>query len=276
MNKVHDLTELTETEKLEQMLLMLDDIDNTCKKHNLKYYLAYGSLLGAIRHNGIIPWDDDIDIQMPRDDYDKFISIYSKEGKYVITSPRSPDPLYYFAKVYNRNTVKIEEGISYKKRLPLGIDIDVFPLDNYHGTVTNGNRIPNKRSLRLLYFLRMFAIDEITTKKSRRYPWLSYLLGVFCHIVGNKTIISIFEQIAKSNNKSQSDYYTVYSGMDYISIYKKADYGSCVKIPFENRYYSVPVGYDNILRSTYGDYMALPPKEKRVSHHLNAIYWEKK
>lgn len=270
------LTELTETEKLEQMLHILDDIDKVCKEHNLKYYIAYGSLIGAVRHKGIIPWDDDIDIQMPRDDYDKFISIYSKEGQYEIMSPRSRDPLYYFAKVYNPNTIKVEKGISYHKRFPLGIDVDIFPLDNYHGIVPVGNRVPNKRSLQLLYYLRMFAIDEITTKKSRRFPWLSYMLGVFCHIIGNKAIIRIFEHIARANNKSQSDYYTVYSGMEYISIYKKEDYSSCVKIPFENRYYSIPVGYDNILKSTYGDYMVLPPKEKRVSHHLNDIYWKKK
>lgn len=75
------LTELSAQEKLEQMLNMMDDIDKVCKSHKLKYFIAYGSLIGAIRHNGIIPWDDDIDIQMPRDDYEKFISIYSKEGR---------------------------------------------------------------------------------------------------------------------------------------------------------------------------------------------------
>lgn len=84
-----------------------------------------------------------------------------------------------------------------------------------------------------------------------------------------------FEHIAKSGNKSQSDYYTVYSGMTNISIFQKTDFESCLNIPFENRYYNVPVGYDNILRSSYGDYMALPPKEKRVSHHLNKVFWKK-
>lgn len=270
------LTELSAQEKLEQMLNMMDDIDKVCKSYKLKYFIAYGSLIGAIRHNGIIPWDDDIDIQMPRDDYEKFISIYSKEGKYQITSPKSSDPLYYYAKVYNADTIKLEYGISYRKRTPLGIDIDIFPLDNYCGISPNGNRIPNKRSLQMLYYLRMYAIDDITTKKSRKYPLLSYFLGIICHIIGNKTIIGIFEHIAKSGNKSQSDNYTVYSGMPKISIYKKADFESCLNIPFESRFYNVPVGYDNILRSSYGDYMVLPPKEKRVSHHLNTIYWKNK
>lgn len=270
-----DMIELTAQEKLEQMLNMMDDIDRVCKIHKLKYFIAYGTLIGAIRHNGIIPWDDDIDIQMPRDDYEKFISIYSKEGRYQITSPKSSDPLYYYAKVYNADTLKLESGVSYRKRKPLGIDIDIFPLDNYCGVRPKGNRMPNKRSLQLLYYLRMYAIDDITSKKSRKYPLLSYLLGVVSHIIGNKAIIGIFEQIAKFGNKSQSDYYTVYSGMTNISIFQKTDFESCLNIPFENRFYNVPVGYDNILRSSYGDYMALPPKEKRVSHHLNKVFWKK-
>lgn len=269
------LTELSTQEKLEQMLNMMDDIDKVCKSHKLKYFIAYGSLIGAIRHNGIIPWDDDIDIQMPRDDYEKFISIYSKEGRYQITSPKSSDPLYYYAKVYNADTIKLEYGISYRKRTPLGIDIDIFPLDNYCGITPKENKMQNKRSLQVLYYLRMYAIDDITTKKSRKYPLLSYFLGVACHILGNKTIIGLFEYIAKSGNKSQSDYCTVYSGMPKISIFKKTDFESCLNIPFENRFYNVPVGYDNILRSSYGDYMALPPEEKRVSHHLNKVYWKK-
>lgn len=269
------MNELTKREKLDQMLNMMDDIDRVCKSSNLKYFMAYGSLIGAIRHHGIIPWDDDIDIQMPRDDYEKFISIYSKEGRYQITSPKSSDPLYYYAKVYNADTLKLESEVSYRKRNPLGIDIDIFPLDNYCGIRPQGNRMPNKRSLQLLYYLRMYAIDDITTKKSRKYPLLSYFLGVISHIIGNKAIISLFEHIAKSGNKSQSCYYTVYSGMTNISIFQKTDFESCLNIPFENRFYNVPIGYDNILRSSYGDYMALPPEEKRVSHHLNKVYWKK-
>lgn len=75
-------------------------------------------------------------------------------------------------------------------------------------------------------------------------------------------------------NKSQSDYYTVYSGMTNISIFQKADFESYLNMPFENRFYNVPIGYDNILKSSYGDYMTLPPKEKQVSHHLNTVYWK--
>lgn len=273
--KTKHLIELTDQEKLKLMLDMMDDIDRVCKSHNLRYYIAYGSLIGAVRHKGIIPWDDDIDIQMPRDDYEKFISIYSKEGKYHITSPKSHDPLYYFAKVYDPDTIKLEAGISYRKRTPLGIDIDVFPLDNFCGVIPNTSKVPNKRSLQLLYYLRMYAIDDISTTKSRKFPVLSYLLGIFCHIIGNKTIIALFEYIAKSGNKSHSDYYTVFSGMKRISIFKKVDFESCMKMPFENRFYNIPVGYDNILRSSYGDYMVLPPEDERKSHHINTIYWNK-
>ena len=254
---------------------MMDDVDRICRLHNLNYSLAYGTLIGAIRHNGIIPWDDDIDVQMPREDYEKFIEIYKKEGKYLVTSPKSKDPLYSYAKVYNGATTKLESGISYRKRSPLGIDIDIFPLDNYNVKKISSNNIPNKRIFQILYFLRWYAIGEITTKKSRKYPFLSYCLGVFTHLIGNRFLMRLFEIIASSYNKYASDYYTIYNDMETISIFEKKDFSSFLRHPFENRFYNIPVGYDNILRVCYGDYMKLPPEEERVTHHMNSIYWNK-
>ena len=257
------------------MLNLMDDIDAICNKYNLQYFLAYGTLIGAVRHKGIIPWDDDMDIMMPRGDYEKFIQIYEKEGQYSITSPCSKNPLYYFAKIYNKNTIKKEKGISYKKFTPLGVDVDIFPLDNYLGLPTN-NLVKNKWIFRMLYFFRGFAIDRITTQKSRKYPILSYLLGVLSHIVGNKIVMIIYERIAKHNNLKKSNLLTVYSGMENLSIFNKSDFSSYLVFPFEDRKYRIPIGYDNILKAIYGDYMKLPPKEMQKSHHLNVIFWRNK
>lgn len=269
------MKEINKEEALNVMLLLMDDIDAICNKYGLSYYLAYGTLIGAVRHHGIIPWDDDIDIQMPRRDYEKFIQIYSVEGKYSITSPHSKSPLYYYAKIYDPCTMKIEEGVSYENMSPLGIDIDIFPLDNYFGVPTS-NRMPNKKCFQVLYYIRHYAIDVISTKKSKRFPLGAFCLGLFAHLIGNKNIMKIFVRLAKGYNQNDSQYLTVYSGMPKLSVFRKEDFESFELADFENRKYRIPIGYDNILRASYGDYMKLPPIEQQVTHHLNKVYWIEK
>lgn len=99
-----------------------------CETHNLRYFLAYGTLIGAIRHKGFIPWDDDVDIQMPREDYDILISLFNigNDSPYRLISPLEKQSCYTIVKIIDTRTIKIENGI---KNDPLGIDIDIFPLD---------------------------------------------------------------------------------------------------------------------------------------------------
>ena len=121
-----------ESKKLELDILLA--VADFCNKNNLTYFLAYGTLIGAIRHKGFIPWDDDIDIQMPREDYNKFIETFSHE-RYKTIAPGTPLSKHSFVKVIDTETVKIEAHKKYKKGF-LGVDIDIFPLD---GTPSDEN-----------------------------------------------------------------------------------------------------------------------------------------
>ena len=129
MKNISDL----ELKKIE--LNILKDVHDYCVGNNLKYYLWYGTLLGAVRHHGFIPWDDDVDIAMPRKDYDYFIKHYISE-KYNVEACETVSTYQMpFAKVYDINTIK-KEPIYYKKGVTRGVDIDIFPLDEISNEMT--------------------------------------------------------------------------------------------------------------------------------------------
>ena len=114
---------LEECKKISLDILL--DIRDFCDAHDITYYLSVGTLLGAIRHKGYIPWDDDIDIMMPRPDYKRLLDEY--DGKYRILKPETGR--LYYAKAYDTSTVRYEPGVDYNKYDPIGVDIDIFPLD---------------------------------------------------------------------------------------------------------------------------------------------------
>lgn len=242
-----------------EILDIMDTIHEICEKNNLKYYLIGGTLLGAVRHKGFIPWDDDFDIVMPRPDFDKFQEIcktqlpenleylwYTTESKYWLP----------FAKVANVNTLFAEESNVNAGRL-YGIFIDIFPLDvtcGYSGTVQLRSSIVRK--IKVALFSRSGARRTEGFKK----------------IIINLLPISAYQQLLLffMRSNKQGDFYSNY-GSQY-SIKKQTMpiewYGEGVSLQFENRLYCGPSKYDNVLRSIYGDkFMELPPEEKRRTHY---------
>ena len=154
---------MQEIDLLQQKKIMIDimiKIDEFCNKNNINYFLADGTMIGAARHKGFIPWDDDIDIMMPRADYELFIKNFPDSYENLaLASPYDESPMYYYAKVYDKRTIKIEE-LDYGTHKPLGIDIDVFPID---GEPDNYN---------------VFMKDYYRRKK---------ILGKYCRIVALRT-----------------------------------------------------------------------------------------
>ena len=237
---------------------ILNDIADYCEKNNLRYFLSVGTLLGAIRHQGYIPWDDDIDIMMPRPDYIKLINNY--DGKYKILKPS--EGMLYYAKAYDPNTIKYEPDVDYKKNKPYGVDIDIFPLD---GIVDDKNIVDKlyERECFLEALLRL-SNQPIFLRKNP----IKCINRIIPRIIGSKNIVKLIERNAMTYDYDSSDYVVRmrYSPHGFTGALPKEVYDVDYAM-FEGRKYPIPKGYDLWLKTFFGDdYMTLPPKEDRVTH----------
>lgn len=258
---------VNECKKISYKILL--DVAKFCEKNNLRYFLACGTLLGAIRHKGFIPWDDDIDIMMPRPDFEVFLKTYKHEN-YDVCKPE--DGRICFAKVYDNKTIKYEEGVDYNKNKPLGVDIDIFPLDG----IVDDESVVNK-NYKLECFLEMLLRLSNQPIFYRKNP-LKAIFRIIPRIIGSKNIVKLIEKNAKRYSYDDSDYVVRmkrslngFTGALSKEVY---DVAYC---EFENNTFRIPIGYDEWLTKFFGDYMTLPPEEKRTPSHLaNCYYIEEK
>lgn len=245
-------------------LEVLIDVTTFCDRHNLTYFLACGTLLGAIRHKGFIPWDDDVDIMMPRPDYKKFLELYNSDT-YKVCKP--DEGRFYFAKVYDSRTVKYENGISNRKFYPLGVDVDIFPLDGIVNDDSIIDRIYKKECF--LEMLLRLANQPIFHRKNP----LKAINRIIPRIIGSRNLVKLIEKNAQTYDYDSSDYVVRmrrsihgFTGALPKAVYEK-DYRE-----FEGYMFCVPKGYDIWLRQFYGDYMVLPPAEKRIVHPIECYF----
>ncbi len=238
-------------------LAILVDVADFCDKNKIIYYLACGTLLGAVRHKGFIPWDDDIDIMMPRPDYNRFLNEY--DGKYKVLYPE--EGRCFYAKVYDDSTVVYEKGIDYKKYKPIGIDIDIFPLDGIIKDEETVKKIMRK-SNKLETLLRL-SNQPVFYRNNR----LKAINRIIPRIIGSKNLVKLIEKNAQTYDYNKSDYVirvknSVNGSTGAIS---KEHYG-IEKLVFEGHEFNVPSGYDLWLRKFFGNYMELPPENERRIH----------
>lgn len=264
--------EIDEQKKIQ--LNMLKYIKSICEENSITYFLGGGTLLGAIRHKGYIPWDDDIDIMLPRKDYNKLKNVFNdlKNEEYKLLSYENCDSYYYpFAKIVNTKTKLIE--YNQEEIEELGIYIDIFPIDE----------IPDEEKERKKVFKKFVFYNRLL--KCYKHKDFSYLskskISIFVKQI-LKSIINIFK--LKNNILNNIDKIcTKYTNTNTVAcitgvyfekeIMPKSYISDYVMVEFEGEEFKAPIGYDEYLTKHYGDYMKLPPKEKQVSNHNTKVFW---
>ena len=260
-----DIDEIKEVE-----LGVMDYIHNICKEKGINYSLAYGSLLGAVRHKGFIPWDDDLDIALKRDEYDKLYQAILEDNNsiYKVVSwendSRYPYPFY---RVYDSRTVYENNYI--QNDIELGICVDVFPFDDYKDV--------NKEITKLDMYRRLsvYTLYGIRNKEAGIKNIIRYLMLVAFRLTRVKTWNKKLNDSSKVPVNSEYIDYLMESKKYSTKIDAKA-LDEVVECKFEDRLYNIPKDYDHILTTIYGsDYVEIPPLEKRIQHDDFVAYIKK-
>lgn len=246
-----------------------------CKENKLQYFLGYGSLIGAVRHNGFIPWDDDIDILMPRKDYNKLTGLFNKnktDEKYELVHPLNKKARHPNVKIIDTRTVKIEKAIEYNLQDGyLGIDIDIFPVD---GQPENEKEFRKWRKKLVHYYkgytycIRTFA----QLGKREKVEKIVYSLLFKSKEEAYKKAQILHEMYPYENSRFVGVYESMYiyeGDRVPIECYEKS-----ISHIFEGHYYDIPIGFDTILRNWYGDYLKLPPQNEQQKHHACNVFWK--
>ena len=259
--------EVTDIREIQQMELgIMEYIHETCQKIGVKYFLAYGSLIGAVRHKGFIPWDDDMDICMLREDYEKLQDylISNPDERYEVMSYKNNlNYVYPFMKVQDNQTYLLEEDVRIDSNM--GIYVDIFPVDGYEDDSVfkdKMTRLIKKRQL------SCYTFKGITNTKSLLNSLIRYISVIVFYFTNTNKYIRGIDELAKS--RKVDDYelvdYLIYKDM-HKPVWKREWLEQTIMGVFEGKEFMIPKNYHEILTSDYGDYMQLPSVELRFSHH---------
>ena len=256
---------LVSIEELKSIQLeILDDVHRFCTTNGLRYSLTGGTLIGAIRHHGYIPWDDDIDVMLPRPDYERFLRTYHSDENEVIDLMHSGLCVETFAKVSRKGTLVTDPKLG---RSLWGINIDLFPVDGFPGENTRAHfdRVDSINK-RLGVFCPFFKI----VKKNKGIWFVKYLLKrlFFFYPHSYLHFKARLEQLLKSYPFDDSPMAALFCGGDgWREVMPKEVFDSYIEKDFEGKQYHVIAHYDDYLKRVFGDYMQFPPEEERVNKH---------
>lgn len=251
-------------------LMILDYLENACKKLNINYFMLMGSAIGAARHKGFIPWDDDIDLGMLREDFD----VFCEKGKQFFpefldiqygVSDRGADCLLRIRDKRTTGIIRGEELFDGNK----GIFIEIYCYDYCSDNLLRKVQLKMAKILQSLMFSRKYKNPHTSQKKKilkECFRWIPLSL-----------VWRLYNWVVKLQSKN-SPYVDILTLPDYSKKKKEMalveDLKKIVYMPFEDRQVRMPVGYDRLLSRVYGDYMKLPPIEKRGAHHDNTVFYD--
>lgn len=247
-----------------------------CEKHNLTYFLVYGSTLGAIRHHGFIPWDDDIDVGMPRKDYEEYIKLqkeYEGTPYFIQTWKSDPCYIYSYAKLRDSSTTFLENAFK-NHRINHGVWIDIFPVDGMSREIAPREKVGRKNKFvwRQVYFSYLPALRRKVHKQTFFKDILLNIVAGLFYIFDiahyrNKRVDKFAKKIPLEESKMAGimfGFTAKIAAMD-TNLFKEV-----IKVPFEDTEVNVVKDYDTYLRNLYSDYMKFPPVDQQVGHHYNS------
>lgn len=269
--------ELTIKETQEISLEILHTIASICETQNLRYALIYGTLIGAIRHKGYIPWDDDVDIMMPRPDYNKlldYLKHHLREYPYLKVFNREECKEYPYM-ITRISDDRYEIEMKNEKPFGMGVFIDIYPYDGMGKTkreaIKYGMKGDHLSSLCYQASREHFAIETTTSifRKIIKYP--VYKLAKF---IGKDFFQNKLEKLAGIKDYESSEYIgcVIWLSWGEKDIFPRRWFDETIMMPFGKYEFRVPKEYDKVLRHEYGDYMQLPPEKDRIGHHHFKVY----
>ena len=266
------MKKVSSEELKELQMQILDYVDTFCRKHEIHYTISGGTLLGAVRHGGYIPWDDDVDIQMLRDEYIKFTELWNQHknehGYFELINIESGNNMGYpFGKVHDTRTTTYLSNIE-----RTGVFVDVFPVDK---VCSEDDFVKRHNQIKNLYRKRAAAFRRIVVDNTES----SFLQKLKAHLLcPRKSFNQICEEINElaqaHNSDSCSQVFEMISGFRCKHTMPTEIFEQYAEINFENRTYMAVKDYHQYLTLTFGDYMTPPPVEKQIAEHGFVPYWK--
>lgn len=251
---------------------ILCDIDDYCQNNNIQYFLSGGTCLGAVRHNGFIPWDDDADIMIPRYDFDCFMEGFATANakKYGVGSLKhDPEWKLPYGRVWDLSTEAHNKNLNIRS---IGIFVDIFPIDG----LPDGFEAQKKMYVKIKkYNVMRHAAMRLHFQRKEKWKVIKLLLGVYCHRKGARYYAEKMEEEALKYKFEDAEYVAVSMACHYgdrETIHKEC-MSQAAQLVFNGRNFPVPKGYDTYLSNLYGDYMKIP-KEMEEKGYTHLENWE--